>query len=71
MSVRALRILLPVAMLALSVIVWDVAVRWFAIPPYVLPSPGLVVATLISDAPLLWQSLLVTLTIACASASDT
>jgi NitT/TauT family transport system permease protein len=63
MSERALRILLPVAMLALSVIVWDVAVRWFAIPPYLLPSPGLVLATLIGDAPLLWQSLLITLTI--------
>jgi NitT/TauT family transport system permease protein len=63
MSDRALRMILPVAMLALIVIAWDFAVRWFAIPPYVMPSPGLVFATLIDDAPLLWQSLLVTLTI--------
>jgi NitT/TauT family transport system permease protein len=38
-------------------------VRVFAIPPFVLPAPGLVLATLISDAALLWHSLLVTLTL--------
>src|SRR3972149_4522948 len=37
--------------------------RAFAIPPFVLPGPGLVLATLIADASLLWNSLLVTLTI--------
>jgi len=63
MSERALRIFLPLAMLALSVLAWDLAVRIFAIPPYVLPSPGLVAATLIDDRQLLGQSLLVTLTI--------
>ncbi|MDO8874797.1 MAG: ABC transporter permease [Pseudolabrys sp.] len=60
---RALRLVLPIVMLALVVLAWDLAVRLFAIPPYVLPSPGLVFATLISDAPLLGRSLLVTLTI--------
>jgi NitT/TauT family transport system permease protein len=63
MSERALRIVLPLAMLALSVLAWDLAVRLFAIPPYVLPSPGRVAATLIDDRQLLLQSLLVTLTI--------
>ena len=62
-SDRALRIIFPVVMLALVGLVWDVAVHVFAIPPYVLPSPRLVFATMIKDAPLLWQSLLVTLTI--------
>jgi NitT/TauT family transport system permease protein len=38
-------------------------VQIFAIPPFVLPGPGLVLATLIADGPLLWQSLLVTLTL--------
>ncbi|CAM9977907.1 unnamed protein product [Phaeothamnion confervicola] len=60
---RALRVAIPLAMLALVVLTWDLAVRGFAIPPYVLPSPGLVAATLVNDAPLLWQSLLVTLAI--------
>ena len=35
--------------------------RVFAIPPYELPGPGLVLTTLIADAGLLWHSLLVTL----------
>lgn len=63
MNERALRIALPVVMLALVVLAWDLAVRAFNVPPYVLPSPGLVFATLNADGTLLWQSLLVTLTI--------
>ena len=42
MSDRVLRIGLPVFMLALVLLAWDVVVRAFAIPPFVLPSPGLV-----------------------------
>lgn len=63
MSDRVLRIGLPVLMLLAVVLAWDLLVRVFAIPPFVLPGPGRVAATLISDAGLLWQSLLVTLTI--------
>jgi NitT/TauT family transport system permease protein len=62
-SERLLRIGLPVLVLAFAVGCWDALVRIFAIPPFVLPGPGLVLATLISDGPLLWQSLLVTLTL--------
>jgi NitT/TauT family transport system permease protein len=54
---------LPIVVLVLAVLCWDLLVRAFAIPPYVLPSPGLVLATLIADAGLLWRSLLVTLTL--------
>jgi NitT/TauT family transport system permease protein len=61
MSDRALRIGLPVLVLALGLLAWDLVVRGFAIPPFVLPSPGLVLGTLIADGGLLWQSLLVTL----------
>jgi NitT/TauT family transport system permease protein len=63
MSARSLRVGLPIVVLALVVFCWDQLVRAFAIPPYVLPSPGLVLATLIADAGLLWRSLLVTLTL--------
>ena len=63
MNARVLRIALPLLVLAAVVLVWDLTVRLFAIPPYVLPGPGLVLATLIADAALLWQSLLVTLAI--------
>jgi NitT/TauT family transport system permease protein len=63
MSDRVMRIGLPVLVLALVVLAWDLVVRLFAIPPFVLPGPRLVLATLIADGNLLWQSLLVTLTI--------
>ncbi len=63
MNGRALSIALPVIVLAATVLVWDLVVRIFAIPPFVLPGPGLVVATLAADFALLMQSLLVTLTI--------
>lgn len=63
MSARALRVVLPIIVFALVVFCWDLLVRAFAIPPYVLPSPGLVLATLVADAGLLWRSLLVTLTL--------
>lgn len=65
MSARALRVGLPILVLALALLAWDLTVRGFAIPPYVLPGPGLVFATLVADAGLLGQSLLVTLTITC------
>ncbi len=61
MSDRALRIGLPILVLAAGVLVWDMVVRVFAIPPFVLPAPGLVLTTLVSDGGLLWHSLLVTL----------
>ena len=57
-----LRIVLPLATLALGLLVWDLVVRINAIPPYLLPSPGLVLQTLIADWTVLWDSLLVTLT---------
>ena len=63
MSERAARIGLPILVLVLVVLAWDLVVRLFAIPPFVLPGPGLVLATLIADGLLLGQSLLVTLTL--------
>jgi NitT/TauT family transport system permease protein len=59
---RALRITLPVIVLALGLAVWEFAVWAWSIPPYVLPSPSLVFKTLIADREILFQSLLVTLT---------
>jgi NitT/TauT family transport system permease protein len=63
MSARALRVALPVLVLACVLLAWDLVVRVLAIPPYVLPGPGLVLTTLIADAALLGQSLWVTLVI--------
>jgi NitT/TauT family transport system permease protein len=56
------RIVLPAVTLALGVLAWDLVVRIEAIPPFILPGPGLVAATMVSDWPLLWNSLVVTLT---------
>ncbi len=59
---RALRVLLPIAVLALGVVLWHLVVRVGDIPPYVLPGPGLVFSTLVSDWPMLSAALVVTLT---------
>jgi len=59
---QVLRILLPLVVLAIVVLAWDLVVRIEQIPPYQLPGPGLVLATLWEDRALLLESLLVTLT---------
>jgi NitT/TauT family transport system permease protein len=56
-----LRYALPFLALAIGVLIWDLVVRINNIQPYVLPSPGLVLRTLIADWPILWVSLLTTL----------
>ena len=58
---QALRILAPAGVLALGIVLWDLIVRINGIPPYILPTPGLVLTTLVSDWPILWSSLLATL----------
>ncbi len=58
---RALRIALPIVVLALGLAVWELVVRIEDIPPYVLPAPGNILRTLTSDWGLLSRSLLVTL----------
>jgi NitT/TauT family transport system permease protein len=61
MNERILRIVLPVAALAIGVLAWDLVVRINQLPPYILPGPGLVLSTLVSDWPILWGSLVATL----------
>jgi NitT/TauT family transport system permease protein len=60
-GMTALRVVLPVLMLAIGIAAWDLTVRWNDIPPYVLPGPGLVFSTLVQDWQVLFESLLVTL----------
>jgi len=57
------RWVLPVAIMALAIWLWDCICVWNEIPQYILPRPGVVVRTLYSDAGLLFGSLLVTLKI--------
>ena len=58
---RVMRILLPVVVAASGTAAWEFVVRHFEIPPYVLPAPSVIFATLFSDWDVLWQSLLTTL----------
>jgi NitT/TauT family transport system permease protein len=58
---RVSRILLPVVVLAAIVLGWHAVVAINGIPPFVLPGPGLVATTLVSDWGVLGPSLLTTL----------
>jgi NitT/TauT family transport system permease protein len=60
-TLRLVRLLLPVIVLAVGVAIWALVVRFNNIPPYVLPGPGAVFQTLIGDWPVLSQSLATTL----------
>ena len=60
---RWVRWLAPLAIAALAIGAWDLVVRVNQIPPYILPGPGLVAYSLITDWWTLWPSLLVTLKI--------
>jgi NitT/TauT family transport system permease protein len=60
-SERALRVLLPVVVLALVLAGWQATVDFNQIPPYILPAPSLIFSTLILDGALLTHSLWVTL----------
>jgi NitT/TauT family transport system permease protein len=61
MNDRLLRIVFPVLALVAGGLFWEAVVRWFNLPPYVLPSPGAVLKTLVADWSLLGGSLAVTL----------
>ncbi len=56
------QVVLPLATLAIGIVIWELVVRIGQLPPYVLPAPSVVAATLVKDWSLLWSSLLVTLT---------
>ena len=61
MNEQYLRVVLPIAVLALAVLLWDFAVRINSIPAYLLPDPWSVATTLIRDWSILSSSLWVTL----------
>ena len=63
MNERMHSIVSPLLTLAYLLAGWEAVVRYFSVPPFVLPAPSLVFATLVADAGLLWNSLLVTLAI--------
>src|SRR5688500_9903501 len=60
---RALRIAIPVAMLVLLILVWQVYVVVADVPHYILPSPLRIAQAMLTDWPVLLPALLVTLKI--------
>lgn len=58
---QVLKFLLPLLALAAGVAIWEAVVRINNLPVYVLPAPSVVFATLVQDWPLLFGSLLTTL----------
>jgi NitT/TauT family transport system permease protein len=58
---RATRLAPPVLVFAAALATWESYVRLGAVPPYVLPSPSLILSTLVSDSATLVPALLVTL----------
>jgi NitT/TauT family transport system permease protein len=58
---QATRLVLPAIVLLLVVAAWEALVKLAALPPYVLPAPSLIAATLVSDWPVLGPSLASTL----------
>jgi len=48
-ALRLVRILLPIVVLAAGIALWELVVRLNNIPPYVLPAPGAVFRTLVTD----------------------
>jgi NitT/TauT family transport system permease protein len=60
-AARAVRLVLPVVVLAAGIGLWELVVRANDIQPYVLPAPSAVFTTLIRDWGVLSQSLITTL----------
>ena len=61
MATSPLRWLLPLGVLAALILGWEAAVKLNNLPPYVLPAPDAVLATLVKDRAVLFASMLVTL----------
>jgi NitT/TauT family transport system permease protein len=67
LAARLARMAAPVAIGVLVLAVWEAVVRINDIPPYVLPAPSAIAASLWTDGPSLFSSLLVTLRITLAA----
>ena len=64
---RLWRILAPLAVGGVLLVVWEIVVRINGIPPYILPGPLAIAASLWTDGPSLLVSLLVTLRVTLAA----
>ncbi|MFD1881614.1 ABC transporter permease [Paracoccus pacificus] len=60
-SPRLQKAVIPIATVVAIVVIWELAVRIFAIPPYIAPAPSAVVAEIGAKWPQLWANFLPTL----------
>lgn len=56
-----LRVAAPVTTAIVAVLLWEAVVRWREVPPYIVPAPSAVLATLVEQWPALGPAWLVTL----------
>ena len=50
----------PILLIVILLVLWDLAIRLFRIPPYLIPAPEAVVRQLFNEWPKLWRESLVT-----------
>src|SRR5437868_9748166 len=50
----------PILLIVILLVVWDLTIRIFRIPPYLIPAPEAVVRQLVSEWPKLWRESLIT-----------
>jgi len=61
LSVLIRRIALPIVIIGVLIVFWDVALRMFQIPPYVIPAPVAVGEALIKERARLWENAIPTI----------
>ena len=60
MSDRVLRIVAPLLFMVALIILWEVVVRAFRVPTFLVPAPSKVVESMIASGPLLFGHIFVT-----------
>jgi len=60
LSEKALRVVMPFAVLGTLIVIWSAIVAINDIPPYILPSPLAVVQALVTDWGTLWPAMMIT-----------
>jgi NitT/TauT family transport system permease protein len=63
-SARVLRFAAPVLVALIVLALWQLLVVWYDVPAYLVPSPVVILRTLVADRALLFDSLRVTLSVA-------
>jgi NitT/TauT family transport system permease protein len=63
-STRVLRFAAPALIALIVLALWQLLVMWYDVPPYLVPSPIVILRTLVADRTLLLDSLRVTLGVA-------